>query len=87
MKKSFTTSIDLSQKSSSDLKKKFGTGTPKYSFNKDIKIKESFVDYLDKSRPLKSKELRNTPGPGNYDFIKNIGNNRLKKSISQRLKE
>jgi hypothetical protein len=67
MKKSFTSSIDLSQKSTSDLKKKFGTGTPKYTFNKDIKVKESFVDYLDKSKPSKSRELRNTPGPGKYE--------------------
>jgi len=67
MKKSFTSSINLNQNSTSELKKKFGSGTPKYSFKKDLKIKESFVDYLDASKPSKSRELRNIPGPGKYE--------------------
>lgn len=64
MKKSFTSSINLDQCSQSDLKKKFGSGTPKYSFGRDTKVKESFVDYMSTSR---SKNLKKLPGPANYE--------------------
>ena len=65
--KTFASSIDFDKSTITELKKKFGSGTPRYTFSKEIKVKESFVDYLDKSHRSKSRDLRNTPGPGKYE--------------------
>ena len=65
MKKSFTSTGHLDTVGNTDLKKKFGSGTPKYTFGISNK-KESFIDYMNPSAPSRSRDLRNQPGPGQY---------------------
>ena len=65
MKKTFSMNFNNNSKTTSDLKKKFGSGTPKFTFSKETKTKESFVDIV--SSRSKSKDLKNNPGPGKYE--------------------
>ncbi len=54
-------------------KKKFGSGSPSFSFGSAERVKSSIVEYMD-SNNLNSVKNLDLPGPGNYnpnsDYIK-----------------
>lgn len=49
------------------LKKKFGSGSPLFSFGLGTRIKEDFVEYMSQTQPINVKDIRELPGPNNYD--------------------
>lgn len=51
----------------SSLKKKFGSGSPQFSFGSGPRIKEDFVDYMSQTQTVNPKDKKGLPGPGNYD--------------------
>ena len=48
------------------LKKKFGSGSPLFSFGLGTRIKEDFVEYMSQTQPINIKDIRELPGPANY---------------------
>jgi len=51
----------------SSLKKKFGSGSPQYSFGSEQRVKSLFIDYMSQNAEINSKSIKGIPGPGNYN--------------------
>jgi len=49
------------------LKKKFGSGSPLFSFGGAERVKENIVDYMNNSCVIGSNKSKEIPGPGNYN--------------------
>ena len=49
------------------LKKKFGSGSPQFSFGGAERVKNSIVDYMNNSTVVGSNIVKDLPGPGDYN--------------------
>jgi len=54
-------------KHKNNLKKKFGSGSPQFSFGGAERVKNSIVDYMNNSCVVPSGRVKDLPGPGDYN--------------------